>query len=113
MPIKPEDEVTITTTYRELALCYAVLGKISFKGEMKLWIKLREMLDPEQRVYDSLIYSKDFSELEQYSKIKDKWEGLLFPQKPVETQQQIQIRELREQAEALLQKAKELEGGVL
>lgn len=113
MPIKPEDEVTITTTYRDLALCYAVLGKIRFNGEMKLWTKLREMLDPEQRIYDSLIYSKDFSELEQYSYIKDKWEGLLFPQKLVETKQQIQIRELREQAEALLEKAKELEGGAL
>ena len=88
MPIKPEDEVTITTTYRELAVCYAVLGKIHQGGnEESLWSKLKGILDPEQKVYNALIYEKDFYKIVKYNEYSSVWESLLFPQKLVETQQ--------------------------
>lgn len=111
MNIKPEDEVTIATTYGELARAYAVLGKVNGKDYgSALWSKIATMLDPSEEVYSKIIDNKTFGQLSDYNSIQSGWLDLLFPQEPMETSQQKQIRELREQAELLLSKAKELEG---
>lgn len=109
MPIKPEDEVTITTTYRELAMVYAILGKTAPAGRSSIFNQVSNLLDPTCAKYSEVIYPITNPQgILNYYKYQAKWEGVLFGAQ--ETQQQIQIRELREQAEALLQKAKELEG---
>lgn len=107
--IKPEDEVTITVNYRDLALAYAVLGKTT-GPDSKLYSQARGMLDPYWKAYDSLnLRNKTSDQILRYGDYYKEFEALLFPQEPVETKQQKQIRELREQAEALLQKAKDIE----
>ena len=107
--IKPEDEVTITVNYRDLALAYAVLGKTTGPASM-LYRQVRNMLDPNWKAYDSLnLCNKTSDQILRYGDYYKEFEALLFPQEPVETEQQKQIRELREQAEALLQKAKDIE----
>lgn len=109
MPIKPEDEVTITTTYRELARLYVIMGKCNGDTNGELFVKLKSLLDIGGDKYDKLIRPMSSArDILNYNEYQSKWEGMLFGEQ--ETQQQIQIRELREQAEALLQKAKELEG---
>lgn len=108
--IKPEDEVTITTTYGELARVYAVLGNVNGLGYGEhLWHQLVEILDPEEKVYNGLVCSKKEEELMDYASYQKEWLNALFPQ---ETDQQKQIRELREQAKELLKKAKQLEESV-
>lgn len=112
MPIKPEDEVTITTTYRELARLYVILGKANGNTNGRLFVKLKSLLDIGGDKYNKLIRPMTSArDILNYGEYQSKWEGMLFGEQ--ETQQQIQIRELREQAEVLLQKAKELEGGAL
>lgn len=109
MPIKPEDEVTITTTYRELARLYVIMGKCNGDTNGELFVKLKSLLDIGGDKYDKLIRPMSSArDILNYNEYQSKWEGMLFGEQ--ETQQQIQIRELREQAEALLEKAKELEG---
>lgn len=106
--IKPEDEVTITVTYRDLALAYAVLGKTTGPDSM-LYKQARSMLDPTWVAYDSLkLRTKTSDQILQYGDYYKEFEALLFPQEPVETEQQKQIRELREQAEVLQEQSKEL-----
>lgn len=108
MPINTEDEVTITTTYRELARVYAILGKVDGAPFSSLFNQVVALLDPDYKKYSKLIQPIDKLDVLNYYSYQFSWEALLFSGQ--ETQQQIQIRELREQAEALLQKAKELEG---
>lgn len=114
MSIKPEDEVTITTTYGELARAYAVLGKVNGKtiGKEVLWCTIRKLLeDPFQEIYNKEItLDRSIEDLADYAAIQEDWLNSLFPPEPVETEQQKQIRELREQAEVLLDKANQLEG---
>lgn len=106
--IKPEDEVTITVNYRDLALVYAVLGKTTGPYSM-LYKQAKEMLDLNWKAYDSLnLRNKTSDQILRYGDYYKEFEALLFPE-PIETGQQKQIRELREQAEALLQKAKDIE----
>lgn len=110
MPIKPEDKITLEFSYSELALIYALISRTTHSVGGTLWGKFAQVLDSNNESnYLQILSKKSLEEIISY-KYKSEWESLLFPQKPVETQQQIQIRELREQAEALLQKAKELEG---
>ena len=107
--IKPEDEVTITVTYRELATVYAIYGSVNGAGNSYLFKKLENMLDYNRKVYDKVVGNKTREQILNYNQYQKEFEALLFPQEPVETKQQKQIRELREQAEALLQKAKDIE----
>lgn len=109
--IRPEDEVTITTTYGELARAYAILGKV---GGMSygtgLWSIIGELIDGAGSVYDRMVWRKDLEEAGSYSKYQKEWLAALFPKPtPVESPTQRKARELREQAEELLAKAKELE----
>ena len=106
--IKPEDEVTITVNYRDLALAYAVLGKTT-GPDSRLYKQAKDMLDPNWKAYDSLkLRNKTSDQILRYGDYYKEFESLLFPQEPVETGQQKQIRELREQAEALQEQSKEL-----
>ena len=105
MPISSEDEVTITTTYRELARVYAILGKVDGAAFSSLFNQVAAMLDPDYKKYSKFISPIDKRDVLNYHSYQFSWEALLFSEQ--ETPQQIQIRE---QAEALLQKAKELEG---
>ena len=107
--IKPEDEVTITTTYRELATVYAIYGSVNGAGNSYLFKKLENMLDYNRKVYDKVIGNKTKEQILNYNQYQKEFETLLFSQEPVETDQQKQIRELREQAEAMLQQVKALE----
>ena len=115
--IKPEDEVTITVTYRDLAKIYALLGTTSCKyGDHSLFYKLENMLDPSGHIRDKVVVSNvSYENRFKYQEYQEEFESALFPE-PVETEQQKQIRELREQAEAmqeqskaLLQKARDIE----
>lgn len=107
--IKPEDEVTITVTYRDLAKMYALFGRTGCKyGNHQLYYKLKRMLDPSGTIRGNVLLDIRQDLTLQYELYQEKFESLLFPE-PIETEQQKQIRELREQAEALLQKAKDIE----
>lgn len=106
--IKPEDEVTITVTYHDLALVYAVIGRV-FGTDSRLYDLAQEMLDPDFSKSCVIGLSlKTIDEIVRYGNYCKEFEALLFPQEPVETEQQKQIRELREQAEALQEQSKEL-----
>ena len=108
--IKPEDEVTITVTYRDLAKMYALLGSVPCTyNDHRLYYKLEKILDPSGDIRDSVVVNNiSYENRLKYKEYQEEFEALLFPE-PVETEQQKQIRELREQAEALLQKAKDIE----
>ena len=98
--IKPEDEVTITVTYHDLALVYAVIGRV-LGTDSKLYDLAQEILDPDfSKSYEIGLSRKTLDEIVRYGKYCKEFEALLFPQEPIETEQQKQIRELREQAEA-------------
>ena len=109
--IKPEDEVTITVTYRDLAKMYALLGSVSCTySDHKLFYRLEKMLDPSGYIRDSVVVNNvSYENRLKYEEYQKEFESALFPQEPAETEQQKQIRELREQAEALLQKARDIE----
>ena len=116
--IQPEDEVTITMTYRDLAKMYALLGSVSCTyNDHRLFYRLEKMLDQSGDIRDSVIVNNiPYENRLKYEEYQKEFEALLFPQGPAETEQQKQIRELREQAEALqeqskklLQKAKDIE----
>ena len=54
--IKPEDEVTITVTYRDLAKMYALLGSVSCTySDHRLYYRLEKMLDPSGYIRDSVV----------------------------------------------------------
>lgn len=98
--IKPEDSVTITTTYGELAAAYAILGRENGEtiGSKSLFRAISELIDPNQKVYreqyDAMLNSPD------YYTFQPQWLAALFSQ---ETEQQKQIKEL----EATIKKASE------
>ena len=108
--IKPEDEVTITVTYRDLAKMYALLGSVSCTyGDHRLYYRLEKMLDPSGYIRDSVVVNNvSYENRLKYEGYQKEFESALFPQEPAETEQQKQIRELREQAEALQEQSKEL-----
>ena len=115
--IKPEDEVTITVTYRDLAKMYALLGSVSCTySDHRLFYRLEKMLDTSGNIRDKVVVDNvPYENRLNYKEYQEEFEALLFPE-PIETEQQKQIRELREQAEAmqeqskaLLEKAKTLE----
>lgn len=108
--IKPEDEVTITVTYRDLAKMYALLGSVSCTySDHRLFYRLEKMLDPSGNARDKVVTNNiPYENRLNYKEYQEEFESALFPE-PIETEQQKQIRELREQAEALLQKVKDIE----
>ena len=108
--IKPEDEVTITVTYRDLAKMYALLGSVSCTySDHRLYYRLEKMLDPSGYIRDSVVVNNiSYENRLKYEEYQKEFESALFPQEPAETEQQKQIRELREQAEVLQEQSKEL-----
>lgn len=106
--IRPEDEVTITTTYGELAVALYFLGEVAQPYGQQLYNQILEVFNLEYADFTSLVDD----ELDFY-RVKSEVYATLFPEPtPVESPTQRKARELREQAEELLAKARELEGEV-
>lgn len=103
--INPEDEVTITTNYRQLLKVWAMMGAsngIGFPCRYNIYSITKEIFGLS---YSDSIATK-LGGINYYS-IQEELEARVFG--PKETEQGRKIRELREQAECLLNKAKELE----
>ncbi len=99
--ISPEDEVTITTTYGELAKVYAVLSGTNGESRGKdLWDLCSELLcdsyavTRNKKYWSFGLHKKTPAELLNYTEYQDAWEKHLF--QPKETEQQRKIRELEE-----------------
>lgn len=107
--IRPEDEVTITTTYGELARVYAVMGHVNGKDFSKtLWQISKEMLsDTTHDIYDEHLNTKDVYEVIDYSEYQEKWINALFNKK---TEQQLQIEALEETIRKAAEQIKKLKG---
>lgn len=105
--IKPEDIADVKFTYAELAQIYAIMG--SYTSGTNLWEKIKCIIDPHREIYDYIIDPLGMQDLKFYNRYKAEWLSALFPQPSVESETQRQVRELREQAEELLAKAKVLE----
>lgn len=85
-PIKPEDEVTITTTYGELAKAYAILGEANGSDfGNSIWRIARGLLDYNQEVYDH--NPPTLTDLIDYSCFQDEWLAALFPKEDPKTNQ--------------------------
>lgn len=98
--ISPEDEVTITTTYGELAKVYAVMGCVNGKDYGKnIFNTVANILDPSQSRYDNVIYTKipKTARLE-YVEYQDKWIKALFGEQESEEEKAkaLKIKELEE-----------------
>lgn len=105
--LRPEDEVTITTTYGELAVALTLLGEVSCESNegLILYKRILELFDTEYLNLPEVV-GKNID----FHKVKDEVYSILFPEPtPVESPTQRKAREMREQAEKLLAKARELE----
>lgn len=106
--LRPEDEVMITTTYGELAKVYLLVAKSNGHAGFGTFEKCKQLFGDKDGDKLDQIYHK-FS-IDNYCGIESEWLKILFPQPtPVESPTQRKARELREKAEELLAKAKELE----
>lgn len=103
--IRPEDEVTITLTYEDLAAAL-VTNANSYGGSLKLHNKLLKLFNINR--YPLRKITGDIGVVD-YTSVKQEVFELLFPQQPAESKHDKQVRELREQAELSLAKDKELE----
>ena len=103
--IKPEDEVTleVKTTYRDLASAYAVLGRTNGKDNHAIYLHIKNMIDADGSAHK--LIDSHLKCIEYYS-IQGEVESLLFPQ---ETEQQKQIRELKETIEKAQRQIEELQ----
>ena len=61
--INPKDTVTITATYEDLAVAYAVLGKMSYFGGYNLFKDLCKLLDADRLAYNRHIDSLTWAEI--------------------------------------------------
>jgi hypothetical protein len=104
--MKPDDKLTVEITMVELAQIYAVMGKVTATVDGTLWYKAKGLLDPEREVYDAIVGARDGWTTLQYHTYRDEWLNALFKQ---ETEQQKQIRELKETIAKTQQQIEELE----
>lgn len=108
--VRPEDEVTITTTYGELAKAYAILGRVNGHnyGE-DLWVSASRILGEMSgyKAYATLEH-QDIATRANYNSYQDQWIETIFGSQ--KTKAQIAVENLRKKAEELLTQAKELEG---
>lgn len=109
-PIRPEDEVTITAKYGDLAKVLMLLGRANGKWGLDLFSTLKGLFGVKGSVGD---LTKKALPTIRYTEVERELLAELFPQPtPVESPTQRKARDMREQAELLLAKARELEGGV-
>ena len=110
--LRPEDEVTITTTYGELADILIATGcSSSTYGTEDLYMQLLSLFKVSAGDLENLFCGLPSIVVD--SEIKICLNALLFPEPTsVESPTQRKARELREQAEELLAKARELEEGM-
>lgn len=106
-PIRPEDEVTITAKYGDLAKVLMLLGRANGKWGLDLFSTLTGLFGVKGSVGD---LTKKALPTIRYTEVERELLAELFPQPtPVESPSQRKAREMREQAELLLAKARELE----
>lgn len=115
--IKPEDEVTITTTYGELARAYAVLGNVNGAdyGESLYNIAAEAFGDSYDQTGNSKFWefglgkmSKKKKDITDYNAYQKEWEKLIFNQK---SEKDLKIEELEKtiaEAQKQLQELKEM-----
>lgn len=106
-------EVTITTTYGELARAYAVLGKVNgYDLGDCLWLtveaSIRQVSAGCSEAYTESIWPKSDIEVIPYRRYQQEWLEALFGEQVSEKQKQ--IKELEAKAEELLEKVRELKG---
>ena len=107
--ITPETEVTITTTYGELAKAYYVMGMASGKTRGKLlWATAGDLLGDSNRS----IYRENPSGQEriviQYRSVQEEWESLFFKSKE-QQEKEIAIEQRRKMIAQLEKEIGELE----
>ena len=106
--ITPETEVTVTTTYGELARAYYVMGNVNGKvhGEL-LWSIIGNLLGDSSRSIYFANEPKDQSI--DYRSVQEKWESLFFKSKEQQEKEMV-INEKRALIAKLENEIKELEG---
>lgn len=107
--LKPEDKITVEITLAELARVYAVMGKVDGGIGDTIWQKAKEILDPRREIYNGMMLGSPAEHVLKYTHYCREWERALFHR---ETEQQKQIRELKETIQKAQQQIEELEGVV-
>lgn len=106
--ITPETEVTITTTYGELARVYYVMGKVAGKDRGRnLWWAVADLLgDSKHAIY----FANEPNNPDiYYGPVQEKWESLFFKSKE-QQQKELAIKQKRDMIVQLEKEIKELEG---
>lgn len=110
----PEDKITVTITYGELAKIYAYMGCTNGRMEYNtLWHKAKELLDPTKKIRAeaySMIRDTISFDVFDYRSIEEEWLSLLFPREPALTEQQKKVIELEETILKAKQQIEELKG---
>ena len=108
--ITPETEVTITTTYGELAMAYCVVGRVTREARSKpLWAIIGDILGDS----DNLIYAMnrpDFPTIN-YVSVQKQWESLFFKSKQ-EQEKELAIKEKLAMIAKLEKEIEELKSGL-
>ena len=99
--ITPETEVTITTTYGELARAYFVMGSVTGRrGEATLWKAIGNLLGDKSRSnYTKFNPVADLMVID-YAKYQEDWEALFFKSKE-QQEKELAIKQKREMIEEL------------
>lgn len=110
--ITPETEVTITTTYGELARVYCVIGRVNgITPNKNLFAIAGNLLGDEDRSAYRKIHSitNTLPNLINYNSIQKEWESLFFKSKE-QQEKEMAIKEKRAVIAKLEKEIKELEG---
>lgn len=101
--ITPETEVTITTTYGELARVYYVMGAANGATHKILWGKVADLLgDSDHSIYWG---NKPKHSFINYFTVQEKWESLFFKSK----EQQEKELAIKQKRDMIAQLEKEIE----
>lgn len=106
--ITPETEVTITTTYGELAGVYYVMGNVNGKVRGKMfWSIVGELLgDSDNRIFWE---NEPNQPLINYQPVQEEWESLFFKSKE-QQEKELAIKQKRDMIAELEKEIKELGG---
>jgi len=104
--MKATDTLTMTFTGSQIAKIYASIGRMNGGWEVDVFTPIKELLDPTQEKYNSLILPMSVDVSWDYIKYRDAWEKLLFEEPKSAEQVQLdtvmdRIAELTHQAELL------------
>lgn len=106
--ITPETEVTITTTYGELAKVYYVMGNvIDKKCSRMLWATVADILgDSNRSIYRENVPNNPMID---YRPVQKEWESLFFKSKE-QQEKEVVIKQKRDMIAKLEKEIKELGG---